>query len=128
MTFSQVISILFFHWLGDFVFQSDKWAKEKSEHAPVLVLHCLTYTGVMLFGGLLCGWIPLCIDLAVFAVAFFFSHFIIDGVSSNINKKLYESGDIHNFFVGVGLDQVLHYAVVFGILYLLHRTTADACF
>ena len=56
-------------------------------------------------------------DLGLYHISFFFitflSHTITDYFTSRINKKLWEKGDTHNFFVFVGLDQILHYFQLF---------------
>ena len=43
----------------------------------------------------------------------FVCHTITDYFTSRLNSKLWAKGDVHNFFVSVGFDQVLHYVQLF---------------
>jgi hypothetical protein len=103
-----IIALLFLHWVADFVLQSDDMSKKKSSHTGWLAFHCVVYAVVFA----LLGW--------VFALWMFVSHFVIDFVTSRINKKLWEAKQVYYFFVSVGFDQLLHFACIFyGAEYLL---------
>jgi hypothetical protein len=54
-----------------------------------------------------------------FSTLTFIFHWSTDYVTSRLNSKLWAKGDVHNFFVSVGFDQVLHYAQLFLTYYLL---------
>ena len=41
------------------------------------------------------------------------AHFITDGITSRMTTWLYNKGERHWFFVVIGLDQFLHYVVLF---------------
>jgi hypothetical protein len=43
----------------------------------------------------------------------FIFHTITDYFTSRLNSKLWKKGDVHNFFVSIGFDQVLHYVQLF---------------
>lgn len=91
-----IIKILTVHWIADFILQSDKMAKNKSKSLKYLSLHILVYM------------LPLFIFGWKFAVVNAVLHFCVDFITSKITSHLYAKGDVHNFFVIVGLDQLIH--------------------
>lgn len=115
-----VFAIVFIHWFADFVLQTHWQATNKSKDNKALTMHVLTYSTV---------WFLICnvysvitgnyMMLALFAPITFVCHWITDYFTSRLNSKLWAKGDIHNFFVSVGFDQVLHYAQLFITYYLL---------
>lgn len=88
--------VLFIHWVADFICQSDYMAKNKSSSIKALGLHIFVYTLIM------------CIFGVKFAVINGLIHFIVDFITSRITKKLWLKQDVHNFFVVIGLDQLIH--------------------
>lgn len=111
-----ILAILFAHWVADFVFQTDWQAKNKSKHMRALLSHTYTYSACMaiLLTPLFLyingleerNWIMcFCFGLITLGV-----HTLQDYITSRINTKLYNKGDVHNFFVSVGFDQFLHFA------------------
>ncbi len=120
-----VIQILFVHWYSDFVRQTDKMAKNKSTSWYWLSAHVLTYTAltawfwtVYHFGLLFLPEVGLpnfeYWPLMTYAVLNGVLHFGVDAVTSRITSKLYKEGRIHDFFVIVGLYQLIHYICLFG--------------
>ena len=119
-----VFIILIVHWIADFVLQTDKQAKGKSNNWNDLLEHTINYSIV---------WLPtmvlLCfinnIELINIKIPFLFfiitlvCHTITDYFTSRLNTKLWNKGDVHNFFVSIGFDQVLHYVQLFLTYYLL---------
>lgn len=114
--------ILFLHWVGDFVLQTEWMATNKSKNNKALASHVFSYCSVFMIA---------CLAYSVFSgqerdygsflAITFAAHFGIDYVTSRINKRLWEKKDVHNFFVSVGFDQFLHiiqlvltYKLVFG--------------
>lgn len=91
---------LLVHWFADFVLQTDWQAENKSKNNVALTRHVSTYS--------LC-WLPLGIS---FAAVTFVTHWLTDWVTSRINSRLYKAGKIHEFFVSVGFDQVIHYVTL----------------
>jgi hypothetical protein len=129
LSLTEVFCILFIHWIGDFVLQTDKQAKGKSKNWGDLLSHTLNYS--------LLWWIVLLIwsiysnissnfvylfsywNVWIFASITFVCHTITDYYTSRLNSKLWAKGDIHNFFVSIGFDQILHYLQLFITYYLL---------
>lgn len=125
MNLIEIFSILVLHWIADFVLQTDKQAKGKSKNWYDLLDHTFTYSIVWIvpiatllyFSGftLMGIWI-----IAVyFAMITFVSHTITDYFTSRLNAHLWAKGDVHNFFVSIGFDQILHYVQLFLTYYLL---------
>lgn len=115
--------IIFIHWIADFVCQTDEQAKGKSSNNYCLLSHTLSYTLV---------WIPFALlyvithldtyihwHFTLFIAITFMCHTIQDYFTSRLNTKLWLKGDVHNFFVSIGFDQVLHYGQLFLTFYLL---------
>ena len=95
-----IILVLFLHWFGDFVLQSNDMAMNKSKSIKWLSIHCLVYT------------LTLCICGIPFAIVNGISHWCIDYCTSKITSKLWLDGDRHNFFVMIGFDQFLHVSIL----------------
>ena len=116
MSLIEIFSIIFIHFLADFCLQTDVQAKGKSKSWKPLLNHTVSYT--------IC-WIPflyfakwfLNIEgvnlLGLFLPITLAAHTITDYFTSRLNKKLWEQGRTHDFFVSVGFDQVLHYVQLF---------------
>ena len=95
---SNIILILFLHWVGDFVFQSDWMAKNKSKSNRALLIHVAVYCIPLMFF----GWKFALINCAL--------HFCVDFLTSRVTSKLWEAKQVHWFFVVIGLDQFIHTA------------------
>ena len=98
MPIDILIYILIIHWVADFVMQSDKMAKGKSSSNRWLLAHTGTYTLVVAALTL----------QPLYAIVNGVIHTIVDYGTSRLTSKLWEKGDIHNFFVVIGLDQLIH--------------------
>jgi len=71
-----------------------------------------------------------------FGLIMFFTHFVVDYITSRINARLFEpwykyiskpdkpvsqfNPTLHNFFVSVGFDQFIHYVIIIGACRFLH--------
>jgi membrane-bound metal-dependent hydrolase YbcI (DUF457 family) len=111
-----ILLILFIHWVADFVLQTDEQAKNKSKSFNHLVSHTIIYSAcwVSLIPWL--GWY----NTALFVSITFFCHTVTDYFTSRLNSKLWQEGKVHNFFVSIGFDQLLHFTqliITFSILY-----------
>jgi len=93
-----VLALLLIHFVMDFMCQADAWAKGKSSDNWILTLHVSVYILPFL---LFFGW--------KYAVFNFAAHWITDYFSSRASKKLFAKGDVHNGFVVIGADQLIHY-------------------
>jgi len=107
--FELLLWIMFFHWIADFVAQSDWMAKNKSKSVWPLFCHCAVYGIVMFLGLLLVGVGLSLIPVFLWVVFNAAAHFLIDGVTSRVNSWLWEKKDVHNFFVSIGFDQYIHF-------------------
>lgn len=126
MDLFEIIVIIVIHWFADFVLQTDKQAKGKSKEFKWLIKHTLTYSFV--FYGIFCFYsiyYVLDLNILLLGTKFFFitfiAHTITDYFTSRINAKLWDKGKVHEFFVSVGFDQVLHYIQLFATYYWLFK-------
>jgi hypothetical protein len=99
-----VLFILLVHWIADFIIQTDEQAKGKSKNWSDLLSHTISYS---------CCWLLLTpfllYNVVWFILITFIGHTITDYFSSRLNSKLWARGSVHNFFVSVGFDQLLHF-------------------
>jgi ABC-type multidrug transport system fused ATPase/permease subunit len=113
-----VLLFMFWHWVADFVLQTDWQAKNKSSNNLALLNHVLVYS--MVFYAMIFFLINPFIA-AIFFVITFVAHFTTDYFTSRLNTKLWKEGKVHYFFVSIGFDQFLHYAQLFITYYLLTK-------
>lgn len=102
-----ILMLLVAHYIGDFILQSDKMAKNKSSSNFYLIEHVLVYGLPLLLGVAAMNFHNLLSPLYV--LLNLVAHFATDWVTSRINKRLWEQHRVHDFFVGVGTDQLIHY-------------------
>jgi hypothetical protein len=103
----MVAIILALHFVGDFVIQTDKMARNKSSSMAWLSYHVAMYSiGFFIFF----GW--------KYALVNYVLHWITDFCSSKISSKYYKAGKIHEFFVVIGADQMIHMFCLFATLKL----------
>lgn len=129
-----VAQIIFAHWFSDFVLQSSWMATNKSKNWLALSSHVAVYTVAFALSMVsLSTFIGMnetgSVQHAVFVLTpYAFAvwialngvlHFITDAITSRITSRLWTKGDMHNFFVVVGLDQMIHYFCLFGTFVLL---------
>lgn len=129
MNLIEIFSILLIHWFADFVLQTDKQAKGKSKNWDDLLSHTFNYSLVWWIVGLIYlafsfRQFPIqptsnLLPIIYFGGITFVAHTITDYFTSRLNSKLHAKGDIHNFFVSIGFDQVLHYVQLFTTYYIL---------
>jgi len=100
------------HWLADFVLQTHWQATNKSKRLDALALHVFTYTAALALGSVLL--FPRWPSFAwpIFVAVNGAAHFVTDFFTSRWSSKLYAKQDYHNFFVVIGLDQLIHHATL----------------
>lgn len=106
--------ILVCHWVADFVCQTDWQAKNKSSDNWALSKHVLSYTAVLFIGSGMgmavadpagvyywpwLGWVAFNAG----------AHWVTDYFTSRLNSRLWKEQRVHDFFVGVGFDQLVHF-------------------
>jgi hypothetical protein len=112
-----ILWVLTAHWFADFVCQTQWQAANKSKDWVALSEHVLCYSLIMAMAMILS---PLSTPMWVgFVLITMIAHFVTDAVSSRITARLYVKKDYHNFFVVIGLDQLLHYAQLFTTIWCL---------
>lgn len=122
MNLIEIFSIILIHWFADFVLQTDKQAKGKSKNWNDLLDHTISYSiywfciGVLL---IILNILPNILTVVYFTIITFIAHTITDYFTSRLNSKLWLEGKVHDFFVSVGFDQVLHYIQLFTTYYYL---------
>lgn len=107
--FCFIISLLGLHFLSDFMNQNDDEAKAKSSDNKVLAIHCVKYS---LYFAISIGPIYAIVNGAL--------HFVTDYFTSRAAKKAFLEERRHDFFVIIGLDQLIHTVtliVTFWVLY-----------
>lgn len=114
----ELLLILWAHWIADFVFQSHEMASNKSKSNKWLGLHILSYGGGLMFCWFLLWEYPLRI-IFPWIILNMLLHFIVDYCTSRWTSKLWGGQEIHNFFVIIGLDQVIHFTCLFVSYYYL---------
>ena len=125
LSYILILQILFIHWISDFVLQSSWMATNKSKNWFALASHILVYTASMGFLMLLAGVIIAGISGSITGGAIMIItpmsfvkwialngalHFVTDAITSRITSILWRKNDMHNFFVVVGFDQLIHYS------------------
>lgn len=118
--FIAVIALLLAHFISDFMLQTHYMSTKKSESISALTQHIVTYTLAffIIFGtswyflyfffglGIPASiWLKITIGISIVNGIF---HYFIDFVTSKITKYLWNKKQYHNFFVIIGLDQLLH--------------------
>jgi len=120
MTLTLLFYLLVVHWIADFCLQLREWAINKSSNNIALTKHVTTYT--------VCLWVaaiwlnafheyPLSLSVvglsAHWALLNGVAHWVTDFCTSRLTTHFYNKGRMHEFFCVIGLDQVLHYVVLF---------------
>jgi Protein of unknown function (DUF3307) len=114
--FWQLVVLLATHWVGDFVFQTNFQALNKSKRLDVLSLHVATYTATLFVAAtILFGWV-LAITFAAVNGAL---HFATDYFTSRAASKFWAEQNWHRFFVMIGFDQLIHQATLASTLWIM---------
>ena len=137
MTLTVILSIIFIHWVADFMFQAEEWAVNKSKSFIALLKHTATYSLIWFFGSYFLFSFPCDISFFGYCVnavkcfkfvgITFVAHTITDYFTSKIVSRKFANNEygssIPNLgaFTVIGFDQVLHYIQLFLTYYLLTK-------
>ncbi len=97
-----ILSLVWLHFIADFIMQSDRVAQNKSKSNMVLCQHVILYC------------IPFSLFFGIkFALVNAFLHFLVDWNTSRVTSFLWSNKKVHWFFVVIGFDQALHMTCLF---------------
>lgn len=115
ITWFSLLSILVFHFIFDFFFQTDKMAQGKSKNNIDLSAHVAVYT-IGLVAMMILNWpfFPSFAAVAGWVAMNSVAHFFTDYFSSRASSRLYRDNEFHDFFGTIGLDQLVHYVTLTG--------------
>lgn len=125
LSLTEIFTILIVHFVADFIFQTDQQAKAKSKNWKDLLSHTGIYSLIWLIPSLIIFFNQSEIGIIkslLFVLMTFICHTITDYFTSRLNSKLWAKGDVHNFFVSIGFDQILHYIQLFLTYYYLKNS------
>lgn len=119
-----IILIFVIHWVSDFLCQTHEMSLKKSKSILWLSYHVIVYTLMttflwsIFFGNMMFN--PLTTILLIFGITFI-THWITDYFTSRWTSRLWEEKQVHNFFVVIGLDQLIHaITLLITFNYLIH--------
>lgn len=113
--------LILIHFIADFIFQTDEMAKGKSTSNTCLTNHVIAYGIVFAVSIIILElWgISLSVMIVPWLLVNLVLHWITDYTTSRINSNNWKLGKVHEFFVGIGADQVVHYACLMGTYYYM---------
>lgn len=101
----NLIIILIFHYLGDFIFQTREESIQKSKYSKLLIIHSLKYSLLLYF-----IFYILFQSNIIYLLYIFIFHLILDFIFGKIMSKmnLYNQKQTTKFLNFMGLNQLLH--------------------
>lgn len=118
-TLTEILLILFMHWVADFVLQNDRQAKGKSTSWNILLEHTASYSLIWAILSFIYSGFTGNVLILLFAPITFIAHTATDYYTSKAHTQLWNDNKTHDFFVSIGFDQWLHYAQLFLTYYIL---------
>jgi hypothetical protein len=104
---TKLITLLFIHWLFDFVLQTRNMANNKSKSNLALAYHVFIYfLGLFVFSAF--NFYENIVLGIAWTVVNAIAHFITDYGTSRLTSTLYQKNKIHAFFTVIGFDQFIH--------------------
>jgi hypothetical protein len=116
------LGLLVTHWVADFVLQTHWQSINKSKNNIALGKHVATYTGVLAVASAALFGVTL--PWAAFVVGNGMLHFATDYGTSRWTSRLHAKQDWHNFFVVIGLDQLIHQTTLAVTMWLVVANAA----
>lgn len=101
-----IILVVWLHFIGDFILQTDKMALNKSTSDKWLAIHVLAYSVPLL----VIGW--------QFALVNAIAHMATDWITSRLSSRAHKVGKRGLFFKIIGADQAIHLTCLFLTLYM----------
>lgn len=96
-----MITLIWLHFIADFLLQGDEMAIKKSSSIKYLIAHGLIYS------------LPFVLFGTPFWAFTFVTHTVTDGITSKITKYFFTKHDRHGFFITIGFDQAVHLTCLF---------------
>jgi Protein of unknown function (DUF3307) len=112
------LTLLAVHWVADFVLQSHWMASNKSKSNRALSVHVAVCTIALCIATPLIFFNRSPAEWLGFVAVNGALHFATDYCTSRWSSRLWAKQDWHNFFVVIGLDQLIH-QVTLGVTALL---------
>lgn len=124
LSIPEVLFFVLYHYIADFLFQTNEQARNKSRSMKHLLFHTGLYSGLW--------YIPVSIyslthdgytqwSASLFILITFVAHTVTDFFTSRIAASYYRQGKERKFFWVVGFDQVLHYVQLYLTYYVLFK-------
>ena len=101
MPLSVVLTLVWLHFLADWLMQTDRVATQKSQSNSILLWHVSVYSLPFVWF----GW--------QYALTNGALHFVVDWFTCRATTRLHRAQKRHWFFVVIGLDQALHFTALF---------------
>lgn len=112
------IYLLVLHWLGDFCLESTWVHYNKTKDSEALMWHCIGYFTTLFIGLLICRKFNF-FNILIFCGFNFILHYIMDAMTSAVNKITLPLNYTRVFFVWFGFDQLFHVFFLFFLAKLL---------
>jgi hypothetical protein len=121
-----IIYILSVHFISDFIMQSDEMAKGKSTSIKWLTLHILSYlkgficSAIIFYITITLIWGRITSPLLILAYCLVNAilHWVTDYFTSKETSRLWAELKVHQFFIMIGLDQLIHATCLILTFYL----------
>ena len=116
-----ILSIIWLHFVADYIFQSSWMASNKSSDTSALLSHVACYTLTLGVGGFILSLGDVNDFLLPWVILNGVLHFTTDYIFSKISTKLLDHDDLRMVFVMDGLDKCVHYTCLFGTIGLVNN-------
>jgi len=117
------IAILFIHWVGDYLLQTNEIAAKKSKSIRWLTLHVLLYTIALLIGVFILTYVGVIslTNILLFVGVNGALHWITDLITSRIGHRIAHKP--RPYYLLIGFDQFLHAAALLSTLQWLAQAS-----